>query len=203
MEAYLGIFVGIGLSATCGFRVFVPLLGMSIASATGHMSLSKDFHWLSSPLAITIFSIATVLEIVTYYVPWLDNVMDTISSPASVVAGTIISASMVTDVSPVLQWTLAVIAGGGSAGIVQGGTVFLRGALTATTGGIGNFMWSTIELVMAVLTTLLALVMPVVAAIFAICLCLWILRKLMRAFSRDKAVINGEISGRGHEYGEI
>ena len=182
MEGYLGIFLGIGLSATCGFRVFVPLLGMSIASASGHMTLTPDFQWLGTSTAVTIFAIATVLEIGTYYIPWLDNLMDIIASPASVVAGTIISASMVTDVSPVMQWSLAVIAGGGSAGIVQSGTVFLRGALTATTGGLGNFLWSTIELITAIIATLLALVVPVVTTVLALCLCLWILRKLFRIF---------------------
>ena len=96
---------------------------------------------------------------------------------------------MVTDVSPFVQWRLAAIAGGGSAGIVQSGTVLLRGTLTAVTGGIGNFMWSTIELVSAIFVTLLALIVPLVAAIFALCLCFWIGRKMIRIFFKKKAQV--------------
>src|SRR5206468_2741563 len=145
METVLSICVGIGLSAACGFRVFVPLLIMSIASLSGHLTLAHGFEWIGSWPALVSFAVATCVEIAGYYIPWVDNLLDTIASPAAVIAGTLITASLVTDVSPFLKWTLAIIAGGGVAGMVQGTTVVARGASSAGTGGLGNPLLATIE----------------------------------------------------------
>ena len=119
METLLAICVGIGLSAASGFRVFVPMLGMSIASSSGHLELASSFEWIGSPVAVVAFSIATILEVGAYYVPWVDNLLDSIATPAAIAAGTITTGSMVGDVSPFLQWGLALVAGGGTAGVVR------------------------------------------------------------------------------------
>src|SRR5215218_4671489 len=109
MELLLSVCVGLGLSAACGFRVFVPLLVMSIAANSGHLHLAPSFDWIGSPGALATFGVATAMEIGAYYVPWLDHFLDTLATPTAVVAGTIVTASMVTDVSPFLKWTLAAI----------------------------------------------------------------------------------------------
>ena len=146
METLLALCAGLGLAAACGFRVFVPLLVMSIAVHGGHLEVSQVMSWIGSTPALVAFSLATALEIGAYYVPWLDNFLDTVATPAAVVAGTIVTASMVTDVSPFLRWTLAVVAGGGIAGAVQGTTVVARGVSLATPGGLGNPIIATAEL---------------------------------------------------------
>ena len=163
METILSLCVGIGLSAACGFRVFVPLLMMSIASYSGHLSLSPSFEWIGSPAALIAFSVATALEIGAYYIPWVDNFLDTVATPAAIVAGTMITASMVTEVSPFLRWTLAVIAGGGVAALVQAATVALRGVSTASTGGLANPVFATAELGGSVFTSMLSLILPLLA----------------------------------------
>ncbi len=165
METLMSICIGVGLSAACGFRVFVPLLVMSIASLSGHLTLAHGFEWISSYPALIAFSVATCLEIAGYYIPWLDHLLDTIATPAAIIAGTVVSASMVTHLSPLLRWTLALIAGGGAAGLVQGTTVLTRGASTATTGGLGNPLVATLELVGSIVTSILAVVAPVLAAV--------------------------------------
>jgi hypothetical protein len=165
METLLSICLGIGLSAACGFRVFVPLLIVNIAALSGHLTLAHGFEWLGSYPALVAFSVATALEIAGYYIPWVDHLLDTIATPAAVVAGTIVTASLVSDMSPFLRWTLAVIAGGGAAGLVQGTTVGLRATSTATTGGLGNSLFATIELGGAVFTSVAALVAPVVVVL--------------------------------------
>lgn len=165
----MSVCLGIGLSAACGFRVFVPLLVMSIAAMSGHLHLAHGFEWIATYPALVSFSVATCLEIGGYYIPWVDHLLDAIASPAAVVAGTVITASLVTDMSPFLKWTLAVIAGGGAAGMVQGATVLTRGLSTATTGGLGNPVVATLELLGAVVTSVAALVAPFfVAAVVVI-----------------------------------
>ena len=167
----LSILVGVGLSAACGFRVFVPLLVMNLAALSGHLQLAQGFQWLGSYPATIAFSVATCLEIAGYYIPWVDHLLDTMATPAAVIAGTIVTASMATDMSPFLKWTLAVIAGGGAAGLVQGTTVVTRGASTAATGGLGNPLVATLELAGAIITSLMAILAPVaVVALLAVVL---------------------------------
>ncbi len=163
MELTLSILVGIGLAAACGFRVFVPFLVISIASLSGHLELAQGFEWIGTYYALAAFALATVLEILAYYIPWFDNLMDSIATPAAIVAGTAITAAVIGDMSPFLRWSLAVIAGVGVAGAVQGTTVALRGASTATTGGLANPVVSTGELAGSVVTSVLAVVLPVVS----------------------------------------
>ena len=178
METILTLLIGIGLSAACGFRVFVPLLVLSIASNAGHLNLATGFEWIGSTPALIAFALATVLEIAAYYVPWVDNLMDTIAGPAAVVAGTMLTASLMTDVSPFVKWTLAVIAGGGVAGVVKGSTAVTRGASTLTTGGLGNPVIATIELGSSIVTSLLAIVIPVVA-ILVVALLIFLFSKVL------------------------
>jgi len=163
METLLAISLGIGLSAACGFRVFVPLLVMSVASLSGHLTLAPGFQWIGTYPALITFSVATVAEIGGYYIPWVDHLLDTMATPAAIVAGTVITAAMVSNTSPMLKWTLAAIAGGGAAGLVQGTTVLARGVSTATTGGLGNPFFATIELGGALFTSILALLLPLLA----------------------------------------
>lgn len=187
MDASLiSIALGVGLSAACGFRVFVPFLLMSGASMLGYLELSEPFAWIGTQRALIGFATATGIEVLAYYVPWLDNALDAVASPAAVGAGVVASASVLGDLPPSWQWTLSVIAGGGTAGLVQGGTVVTRGASSAGTGGLGNFIVSTGEVVGAVATTLLAIVAPLLALGAVIVLLIvvvrwWIRRRRVRS----------------------
>ena len=163
MEIALSALIGIGLAAACGFRVFVPFLVVSIAAMSGHLTLAPGFEWMGTYYALVAFAAATLLEVAAYYVPWLDNFLDTIATPAAVVAGAVITASVIGDMSPFLRWALAVIAGVGVAGTVQGMTVALRGASTATTGGLANPVVSTGELAGSVVASILAVILPIVS----------------------------------------
>jgi len=176
VQELLGIFIGLGLSATCGFRVFVPLLGINLAHHAGELTLAPGFDWLGSWPATVAFSIALVIEVAGYYIPWVDNLLDTIATPAAVVAGTIATASVVGDVSPFLRWSLAIIAGGGIAGLIQGSSVVVRGTSTASTGGLANPIVSTTELGASIVGTLVSLLLPVVAFVLVILLLTLIMR---------------------------
>jgi hypothetical protein len=170
MELLLSLCIGLGLSAACGFRIFVPLLVTSIAAHSGHLNLASSFQWIGSTEALVAFSIATALEVGGYYIPWVDNFLDTVATPAAIVAGTVVTASMVTDVSPFLKWSLAAVAGGGVAGIVQATTVLARGLSLTGTGGLGNPIVATAELGGSILTAIAAIIAPffVVALIFLV-----------------------------------
>ncbi len=167
-ETILSLCIGLGLSAACGFRVFVPLFIASIAAHAGHLKLSAGFDWLGSEAAMVALGVATVLEIGAYYVPWLDNFLDSVATPAAVVAGTLITASVASDMSPMLKWSLAVIAGGGSAALVQAGTVLVRAGSTAMTGGLANPLVATAELGGSLGLSAAAVIVPVVSVLLLV-----------------------------------
>ena len=160
----MSILVGVALSATCGFRVFVPLLAVNIGTrakdADGQplIELAAGFDWLSSDIAMMVFLVAAIFEIGGYYIPWIDNLLDSVASPAAIVAGTLITASFITGMDPWLQWLLGVIAGGGAAGAVQAATVVARAGSTVTTGGLGNPIVASVETSGAFLGSALSIV---------------------------------------------
>ena len=168
LQTLLSICLGIGLSAACGFRVFVPLLCLSIAAATGHVHLMDSFAWIGSPPALIAFSVATALEIAAYYIPFLDNLLDTIAVPAAAIAGVLVTMSVVTDMPPLWRWTLAVIAGAGVASSTQVATTKLRAVSSVTTGGLGNPVLATAETGMASMLSFVAVVWPVLAVILVL-----------------------------------
>jgi hypothetical protein len=181
-ETLLGIAAGIGLSAACGFRVFVPLLVMNLAALTGHLHLSSGFEWIGNYYATIAFGTATIVEILAYYIPWLDHILDLIASPAAIIAGMVVTASVVMDISPFLKWTLAIIAGGGAAAIVQGVTVALRTKSSFMTAGAGNVLVSSAELAGSIITALLAIIVPILCLILIATLCIFVIWKAGRFF---------------------
>ena len=184
MDTLLSICVGIGLSAACGFRVFVPPLVMSLASLFGHLKLSPNFEWMGSYPALAVFGVATCIEIAAFYIPWVDNLLDTVATPMAIAAGTFVTASQIPDGDPMLQWTVALIAGGGSAGTIQAFTGIGRLASTVMTGGLGNALLSTLESGGSIILSGLAIAVPV----FAVCLVAVLLVFTLSQLGRSLAI---------------
>jgi hypothetical protein len=179
----VSIALGVGLAAATGFRVFLPMLVVSAAAYTGHLPLGDSFAWLGTPSALTMLGVAAIAEVFAYYIPGVDNLLDTLATPAAFVAGTVVSAAVITDLPPMVKWTTAVIAGGGVAGLTQGVTAVLRAKSTVLTGGLGNVVIATAELGGALLISLLALVAPLVALLVVVVF-LWLAIRLLRQLPR-------------------
>ncbi|MBX3387322.1 MAG: DUF4126 domain-containing protein [Phycisphaeraceae bacterium] len=169
METLLSMCVGLGLAAACGFRVFVPLLVLSIGARAGMVNMGEDWSWVGSTPALIALGVATVLEVGGYWIPWVDHVLDVVASPAAVVAGSVAAASQMAEFHPLLQWSAAIIAGGGIAAAVQGVTVAVRAGSTATTGGLANPAVSTGETALAGVVSVSAVVAPVVVIVLFAC----------------------------------
>lgn len=181
METILGLCIGIGLSAACGFRVFVPLLVMSMASLMGWFEPMKGFEWLVMPSVCIALGFATLCEITAYYIPWVDNALDTIATPAAMIAGTLTTMAVSSgEMSQFASWAAAIIVGGGTATAVQMSTVAVRGVSTATTGGIANPVVSTGEWVSAFLLSILSLIVPVLVVIVVLIMVVWAVRWVRR-----------------------
>lgn len=181
-ELALSIALGVGLAAAVGFRVFVPMLVLSVAAYSGHLHLSGGLEWLGTAPAVAMFAITAVLEILAYYVPGLDHLLDTIAAPAALIAGTVAAAAVITDLPPILRWSTAVIAGGGAAGLTQGLSSLLRVKSAMLTGGLANPVVSTGELGGAIGMSLLALASPLIAVALVAVFCWYAVRIVRRLF---------------------
>ena len=188
-ETIFSILLGIGLAASVGFRVFVPLFTLSLASYYEIIPLNESWQWVGSMPAMITLGIATVVEIVAYLIPWLDNLLDTIAVPLAAVAGTAVMLSTAADLDPVVTWSLAIIAGGGTATAIKTSTSTTRLASTATTGGIANPVVSTVETGTSVVMSVLSFVAPVLAIIFVVII-LYLMFKVFRWFRPSKKRIN-------------
>ncbi len=185
LDIAVSIALGIGLAAAVGFRVFLPLLVTSVAAYTGHLQLSDGFAWLGSLPAVLMLGVAAFAEIAAYYIPAVDNLLDTITTPAALVAGTLVAAAVMADLPPIVKWTTAIIAGGGAAGLTQGATALLRTKSTLATGGLGNPVIATAELGGSLLISVLALIAPLIALAIAVVLC-WVTLRTVRRLLRRK-----------------
>lgn len=185
LDLPLSIVLGVALAAATGFRIFLPMLVVSIAAYTGHLPLDDNFAWLATPSALVTLAAATLAEILAYYVPAVDNLLDAVAGPTALVAGMVVSAAVMTNVPPLVKWTAAVIAGGGVAGLTQGLTTMLRAKSTILTGGTGNVVISTAELGGALLVSLLALAAPLLA-LGVVIFFLWSAMRLIRQLFRGE-----------------
>jgi hypothetical protein len=181
LDSVFYLLLGVGLSAAAGFRVFVPLLVLGLAGRIEQVPISENMLWMTTTPAVVVFAAATAFEVAAYYVPWLDNALDTLTTPLAVVAGVVATASVLTDVDPLIQWSLGLIAGGTAAGVVQIATVATRAASSLTTAGLGNPLISTVEAGAATGVSLAMVALPTfLAALLVLSLLVWAARALVR-----------------------
>src|SRR5512136_886947 len=186
-ETILSFLLGIGLSAAVGFRVFVPMLIVSLASMVGVITLSPGFQWMSTPVAALVFGVATLVEALGFLIPWVSNALDGIATPAATVAGVILMAAVLTDMHPLARWTLSIIAGGGVALTVQGATVVMRAVAAGATGGVANPVVAILEAVGALMVTITTIIIPLIMGILVLTVVLLLLRVVIPKFRALRA----------------
>jgi len=185
LESIISICLGIGLAASVGFRLFLPLFALSLASYFNILELNESWQWIGSLSAFLILGVATMVEIFAYFIPYVDNLLDSIAVPLAALAGTMIMLSTVADLSPEITWALAVIAGGGTAAAIAGTSSAARLTSTVTTGGIGNPVISTVETGTSILMSLVSIIFPVLAIILVLVIFL-IIFKFYKKFTNSK-----------------
>lgn len=182
-EIFLSVFLGIGLAASSGFRVFLPLFALSCASYFGIIPLNETWMWVGSVPALVILGVASIFESVSYLAPVVDNLLDTIAVPLAGVAGTLAMASTLADMSPAMTWALAIVAGGGAA-TIKGTSATTRVVSTATTGGLVNPAISMAETGTAIGLSVLSIFAPIiamVALVIGLIGFIWLITKLRKS----------------------
>lgn len=167
-ETILSIFLGIGLAASVGFRVFLPLFALSLAAYNGYWDLNENWEWIGSMAAVITLGVASLVELFAYFIPWVDNLLDSVAVPLAALAGTAAMVSTVAGLDPVVTWSLAIIAGGGTATAIKGASAGGRLVSTATTGGLANPAIATVETGTATVLSLASIMAPAFAIILVI-----------------------------------
>lgn len=180
MDIALSLVMGIALAAAAGFRAFVPLLAAGLAIHYGVIDPAPGFTWLGEPVAIAALAAASLLEVTAYYVPGVDHVLDVIAAPVALGAGIVVAASVMADLPAWLRWLAAIVAGGGATAAAYSLTSLARAKSGLLSGGLGNPLVSTGELLGAVGIAALALLAPLVALVALTWLAVAGMRRLRR-----------------------
>lgn len=162
LEVLVGICVGISLAASCGLRVFVPLFIVSIAVRFFGFPVNEHFAWVGSWLAVVILGTATIAELLAYYIPLVDNTLDMINVPLTLIAGTVMMCGVLPELHPCLKWGIAVVLGGGAASMSKLVMSIIRGVSTSMTSGFANHIVATCENVCAVMFSIFSILIPFV-----------------------------------------
>jgi hypothetical protein len=168
IDVLIEFLLAISLSAASGFRIFVPFLIMSGAAVLGHVDLPTQFDWVETPQALGLFAIALILEMIGYSIPWFDHVLDIVATPIAMLAGTLLTGTIAPDMEPLVKWTLAIAAGGGTAGLTKILTNLLRGTSTALSGGLTNPLYALLEVAIAIALSALAIAAPIAAGVVVV-----------------------------------
>ena len=179
-DTIISIFLGVGLAASVGFRVFLPLFALSLASHFNLWELNESWQWIGTLPALITLGVAMFIEIFGYYIPFIDNLLDTIAIPLATIAGTAVLVSTVADLNPLITWSLAIIAGGGTAGVIKSASSATR-LTSTTTGGIGNPVVSTAETGTSIMMSTASLFAPILAIILVLLILLaifWFYKKI-------------------------
>ncbi|MGL4630966.1 MAG: DUF4126 domain-containing protein [Leadbetterella sp.] len=184
-----GVFLGIGLSASSGFRVFIPLLISNLAVKFQTFEVQRDMEWIGSNTATIILAVACLLEVGAYYITYVDNLLDSIALPTSILAGTLLTSQFIQIDEPILRWGLGLIVGGGTAGTIQAGTGLLRLASTKLTGGFGNSIVSTGENFISVIGSIIAIWLPILFGVICLILVYYLGKKIFYRKKKSSNII--------------
>jgi Domain of unknown function (DUF4126) len=183
--------MGFALAASVGVRAFLPLFATGLLARQGYVELAPAFQWMAGTPALVVFGSAFVFEILADKVPLLDHLLDAGGVLVKPIAGTLLAASLFTQLDPLVAVTLGLVTGGSVAGVVQAMKGITRLASTGATAGLGNPFLSVAEDAAATAGILLAFILPIVAALITIAIVALCLAKLARLFLRRRPAPSG------------
>lgn len=185
METILAICIGLALSATVGFRIFTPLLITGLFVHLDWLTLSEGFSWIGSTPAIIAFAAATLFEVAVNYIPAVGSFMKMIATPIAALAGILLTASFIGDMSPFLEWSIAIIGGGGVA-------TTSHATITAVKGVSETALLSpavaAAEDAAATFVPILIFIAPILAILFLLTMGFMIFKLYRRFLYRPKAI---------------
>ena len=171
-----GILAAFGLAAATGLNAYLPLLIVGLlARYTTLITLKAPWSALANPAVLVVLAALLAIEMTVDKIPAVDTVNDVIQTLFRPAAGAILfaaSSNIISDVSPVLAMICGLVIAGG----VHTAKSVSRPAVTAGTLGTANPVVSLAEDAVSGVTTVLAVVAPVLLAALIVLGAYWVIR---------------------------
>lgn len=151
----INILLGLALATATGFRIFLPMFLLSFTSHIGWVTLPQKLSWLEGETALFVLGVAMLIELVSYFIPGVDNIMDIIDTPIAVIVGFLVVFSVI-EVNSMMEWILAVVIGGIVPAVIKACKATIRGGVTLLMGGLGNGLFSIVEALASILIVVIS-----------------------------------------------
>ena len=174
MTGVLNVLTAFGLSGSAGLNAYLPLLVVALLARFTHLiQLHEPWTALTSGWTIAVLVLLLIVETVADKVPAVNHVNDVIQTVIRPVAGAILfaaSSNVIGDIHPVLAMVCGLLVAG-SVHVAK--SAVIRPTVTAVTaapsGGVAtipaNIVVSTLEDIVALATSLVAVIVPVLLAL--------------------------------------
>lgn len=173
VEAFSGIAGAFGLSTSAGLNAYLPLLVVALmARYTTLIRLNEPWNVMTNGWVIAVLVVLLLIEMTVDKIPAVDTINDAIQTVGRPLAGAILFAAgsgVIGELHPVP----AFIAGLLIAGSVHAVKSVARPAVTATTVGTGNWLVSSLEDVLALITAVMAVLAPLLVVALALAIVLF------------------------------
>jgi hypothetical protein len=184
----MDIFSAFGLSASAGLNAYIPLLVVALLSKfTNLITLKSPWDTLESWWVIGVLVILSIVEFFADKFPAVNHVNDMIQTGIRPIAGAILfasSASIITDIHPVLSMVMGLLVAGSVHAVKS---LAVRPAVTATTAGVGNVPVSIAEDITSTVLSITAIILPVVIAVLLVLVGAFFVLLIWRRFNRERA----------------
>src|SRR5262245_39260620 len=170
LSIWLALAAGVGISAACGLRAFLPLLCLGVAGRFAHLPLDSHVQWLTSNVALIALGAATVFELIGDKIPAVDHALDVLGVAIRPAAAWLGAYALLVHWPEPWGAIVAVLLGGGALAL-HTLRAKLRLGSTFLTAGAANPFISLGEDVMTLVLTALALAAPFVVLFLVI---LWV-----------------------------
>jgi hypothetical protein len=184
MDVLLNLASAFGLSTSAGLNAYIPLLTVAVLSRfTSLIQLEPPWDTLSSWWIIALLVVLLIIEVLVDKFPVVDSINDVIQTVIRPTAGAIMFAATTRSgiqLHPVLAMAFGVILAGG-VHVVKSGA---RPVVSSTTAGLGDPVVSTLEDIIAAVTSFIAVIFPYLLLVwfllFAVLILLLLRRRRLR-----------------------
>ena len=139
------VLVGLLFSLSAGVRITLPLLALNLLAANHLVTLPPNLAWMGTTPTLILLGVACVAETLVHFVPVVGTSVKAVSTPLAFVAGTLLMAVPLSEQTPIVQWTLAGLVGGGLATFTHLGVTGARtvsAPANVASGGLFGVLWN-------------------------------------------------------------
>ena len=174
MDLLFGISTAFGLAASAGLNAYIPLLVIGLlARFTELFTLESPWNILENWWIIGVLLFLSTIEFFADKFPAVNHINDLIQTFVRPTAGAIVfaaSTSIISNINPIFSVALGLLVAGGVHTVKSAA---IRPLVTASTGGVGNIIVSTLEDILSTVVSLVSVFIPILIIVFFSIFIMW------------------------------